>query len=180
MATGAISAGLAGSALISIRLWPVEQSYTLRYSRSFPEPGSPWSSACPRKQTAVSGVVLPSIPVRVPVPWKSIMFTLTGGALSDEPLQPMTVMFRPLKCNPSRWSTTFQLPPPAAVGLQPGLTTPPKLKSGWPFVLPTVPPPVSQHVSGVGGGNEQMAPLNVKLTSTNSLLTPTRKADQRL
>src|SRR3954468_14501037 len=41
---------------------------------------------------------------------------------------------------------TFQLPPPAAWGLQPGLITPPKVKIGFPLPFLMVPPPVSQQL----------------------------------
>src|SRR5437870_12205670 len=83
-----------------------------------------------------------------------------------------TTIVWPLKWAPVVWSTTFQLPPPAAVGLHPGLTTPPKLKSGRPLVLPMVPPPVSQH-DPCGGGDAQKGPLSVKSTLANRLSAST-------
>src|SRR5256885_1566920 len=43
----------------------------------------------------------------------------------------------------------FKFPPPAAVGLQPGYMTPPKVHRGLPLTLSRV-PPVSQHIEGEG------------------------------
>src|SRR5258708_491781 len=119
------------------------------------------------------------------------MFTLTGGAVSGQPLHPSTEIFWPLKCRLSRWSMTFQLPPPAAVGLQPGLTTPPKLKSGWPleltavlagrvaiaatWLLRTVPPPVNQHSPAGGVSPKQNGRLHVKLKRANWFVLSTLK-----
>src|SRR5262249_5003955 len=87
------------------------------------------------------------------------------GDLVETPEQESTMICWPWKCKPVAWSTTFQFPPSAALGLQPGYTTPPKLKSPTPWAtLPICPPPVSQHGPG-GGGVSQNGPPRTNSTT---------------
>ena len=86
--TGATSSGFEGSVLMSRSVVP-ELSKTRRYSRSTPPPGSPRSSACPKKLTVPKSALLPPTPVSVPVPWNSMK--LKGVTGEVEPLTPGTL-----------------------------------------------------------------------------------------